>query len=175
MYKQDLESDLCDPEDYKNKPEYPMLLNEIRIACTMAMLLCLDHKHRVAYILGEILEIDAGDASEILSVSSDNFRQLLSRARKKVAAFTENTCGLVAECANCTCEKKLTGSINRGRVSEKNIVFADKYSKSYQQVLKTIQDINKLKSELRTKAAQSSVPDFKSPKDFSQLVHELAE
>jgi len=44
-------------------------LNELRIKCTMAMLLCLDANHRAAYVLGDILEMDHIDASAVLDVS----------------------------------------------------------------------------------------------------------
>ena len=175
IYKQDLESDLVDPGDYKNKPEYPLLLNEVRIACTVAMILCLDHMHRMTYIIGEILEVETKDACEILAISPENYRQKLSRARKKVSAFTANTCGLVSSCSACTCERKLVGAIKRGRVDEKNIVFADKYSETYLQAVERIQSINQIKEELRTRLAQRSVPIFKSPEDFSKIVSKLAE
>jgi RNA polymerase sigma factor (sigma-70 family) len=38
--------------------QVPLLLEEVKIGCTMGMLLCLDRQHRLAYILGEILELD---------------------------------------------------------------------------------------------------------------------
>jgi RNA polymerase sigma factor (sigma-70 family) len=174
MYKQDLEDDLCEPNDYKNTPEYPLLLNEIRIACTMAMLLCLDHKHRMTYIIGEILEIETHSACEILCVSPENYRQQLSRARKKISDFTGNTCGLISDCANCSCDKKLTGAISRGRVNVRNIVFANQDSKTYIQTLETIKQISNLKIELRTQVAHNSVPIFKSPEDFSKIINNLS-
>jgi len=174
IYRQELESDLSEPAELKNSPEYPLMLNEIRIACTMAMLLCLNHKHRMAYILGEIMEIEADEASEIMSVSNDNYRKLLSRARKKVVDFTGKSCGLISNVAKCRCEDKLTGAINRGRVDEHNIVFADKDSKTYRQTLNAIQKINDFRLELRTKTAQRSVPTFKSIVDYSKEVEALS-
>ena len=64
--------------------EDTVMLNELRIACTMAMLLCLDLKHRIAYVLGDILELEHGDAAGILGISKANYRQRLSRARGEV-------------------------------------------------------------------------------------------
>ena len=57
-YRADLEADLRGPVDFADSPEYPLLLNEVRLGCTMAMLLCLDRKHRLAYVLGDIFELD---------------------------------------------------------------------------------------------------------------------
>ena len=39
VYKADLESDLQEPDNWKDSPQYEVLLNELRISCTMAMLL----------------------------------------------------------------------------------------------------------------------------------------
>ena len=46
-----------------------MLTAEVRVACTVAMLLCLDRDARMAYILGAIVELDHGEAAEIASSS----------------------------------------------------------------------------------------------------------
>jgi hypothetical protein len=35
-----------------------LLLEEVKLGCTLGMLLCLDRDHRLAYILGEMLELD---------------------------------------------------------------------------------------------------------------------
>lgn len=161
MYKKDLESDLQDPIDYKNSLDYPLMLNEVRIACTMAMLLCLDHKHRITYILGEILELDSNESANILGIQSDSFRKQLSRSRKKVLEFTQTSCGLVNDCASCTCEKKLTGAINRGRVLPNNLMLAKSFDKTYEETLKTIKAISEIKTNLRTKQAQIEVPVLK--------------
>ena len=61
-----------------------IMLNELRIACTMAMLLCLDLKHRIAYVLGDILELDHGEAANVLGISKSNYRKRLSRGRAEL-------------------------------------------------------------------------------------------
>ena len=50
IYKQDLESDLQTPEAWQDDPHYHVLLNELRISCTMAMLLCLNLPQDGLYI-----------------------------------------------------------------------------------------------------------------------------
>ena len=110
IYRAELESDLQDPGELRNRPEYPFMLNELRISCTIAMLLCLNVSHRMAYILGDILEMEHHEASDILGITKDNFRQQLSRARAKVIDFTSTSCGLVIEKAKCSCERKINRS-----------------------------------------------------------------
>src|SRR5438067_2055376 len=57
-FGKDLEEGL---EDQAQRPGDALLLQEIRVGCTLGMLLCLDRTHRITYILGEILEIDSKD------------------------------------------------------------------------------------------------------------------
>src|SRR5438132_11610533 len=54
-FGKDLEEGLSDVSVH---PDDSILFQEIRVGCTLGMLLCLDRPHRLAYILGEILEMD---------------------------------------------------------------------------------------------------------------------
>lgn len=169
-FKFDLESDLQAPHAIQNSPDYDLLLNELRIMCTMAMLLCLDQKHRLAYILGDVFELDHNEASECLSLSPANYRKQLSRARNKVHEFTSSSCGLVNSSAKCSCDKKLTGAIQRQRVMPENIIFATKSEDSYQHVK---HKISELRDDLKTVSLQTSIPILKSPDNFVNVVESL--
>ena len=170
MYKADLESDLQNPDELKDSPEYLLMLNELRISCTMAMLLCLDLPHRMAYILGDIFEFEHKQASEILSISKDNFRQQLSRARSKVLEFTSNSCGVVNNDAICSCEKKLTGAINRQRIKPGCINFANNSKSSY---IKIKELVSETKISLRTLALHKSVHHYKCPIELGEVIESL--
>lgn len=115
-FAEDLLEGLAD--DHARAPEDHVMLNELRVRCTMAMLLCLDREHRAAYVLGEILELSHGDAAGILDVSTANYRQRLSRARAKVHEFTASSCGLVSDEASCSCRKRLPQAMRAKRVPE---------------------------------------------------------
>jgi RNA polymerase sigma factor (sigma-70 family) len=114
MFSEDLLNGLADESNAA--PEDHIMLNELRIKCTMAMLLCLDRDHRAAYVLGEILELDHTEAASVLEISSGNFRKRLSRARLSVQDFTAATCGLAAPAAPCSCRKRLPAAMASGRV-----------------------------------------------------------
>ena len=47
--------------------EDALLIEEIKIGCTHAMLLCLDRAHRIAYILGEIIAFDGAESAWIIT------------------------------------------------------------------------------------------------------------
>lgn len=171
-FAQDLESDLEDAAAMRNAVEYPLLLNELRISCTMAMLLCLDRKHRMAYILGDIFELDHNEASEILGVTKNNYRQQLSRARGKIVAFTGRHCGLVSDTAPCSCERKLKGALRRQRIDGQNMLFAQLSPQTYAEIRVKIQETQ---GDLRTLTLQKSTPSMGCPEDFGRLIEQLLE
>ena len=170
FYRQDLENDLQAPEAWQDDPQYQVLLNELRISCTMAMLLCLNLPHRMAYILGDIFEMDHAEASEVLSISKSNFRKRLSRARQEVFRFTQQSCGLVSEQAACSCERKLTGAVVKNRVTPGKIYFAGEARFTYEQIKESLY---KTQKQLRTLALQQSVNSSKCPISLSDDIESL--
>ena len=96
--------------------ERSVLVEEVKVGCTLGMLQCLDRAHRLAYIFGEILEMPGPDAAEVLEVGQDVFRKRLQRARGEVAQFTRAHCGLVSDAAACRCHRRVQPALARGRV-----------------------------------------------------------
>jgi len=170
LYKNDLESDLQNPGELKDHAEYQVLLNELRISCTLAMLLCLNPANRMAYILGEILEMEHAEASEVLAISKDNFRKQLSRARAMIVEFTSESCGFVNDCAKCHCEKKLRGAVKRRRVSADRILFASNSQYSYDEVKESLLETQQ---NLKTLALQKSITHYKCPVKLSATIEAL--
>lgn len=167
LFKMDLEQDLQEPAELKDNPDYQVQLNELRISCTMAMLLCLKLSHRMAYILGDILEMDHDEASQILSISKDNFRQQLSRSRAKVVKFTHQSCGLLNKCANCHCEKKLKGAIKKQRVNPLELSLATDSDVDYKEVKEAL---FKTQHQLKTMTLQKSINHYKCPSELSNII-----
>ena len=92
----------------------PVIVEEARIGCMTAMLMCLDRRQRAAFILGEIFGVEDAMGAEILEVSNVNFRQLLSRARRDLYQFMNGKCGLVNTGNPCRCAKKARGFMEKG-------------------------------------------------------------
>ena len=105
--------------------ERAVLVEEAKIACTTAILLCLKPRQRLAFILGEVLGVDDEIGSAILDTSAANFRQMLSRARRELYGFLNRQCGLVNRRNPCRCEKKATGFISKGWVHPEKLQFVD--------------------------------------------------
>lgn len=114
----------ADLPDTRLTPADTMLLvEESRVACTTAMLLCLDREQRLVIILGEVLDISATVAAELLEISADSFRQKLTRARRDLYSFLHGKCGLVDKANPCRCAKKTSGFIKAGYVNPAQPAF----------------------------------------------------
>jgi RNA polymerase sigma factor (sigma-70 family) len=104
-------------------PENRILTEELKIKCWTSMLLCLNRKQRLVFILGGIFEVTDRVGSEILEMSRVNFRKLLSRARSKIGYFMEHKCGLIKKENPCNCSRKLGGFLKNGFVQADQISF----------------------------------------------------
>jgi hypothetical protein len=87
------------------------------------MLMCLDRRQRLAFVLGECLGVTDRVGAEILETTPDAFRQLLARARRDLYRFMNDQCGLVNAANPCRCAKKTRGFIARGWVDPDNLQF----------------------------------------------------
>jgi RNA polymerase sigma factor (sigma-70 family) len=99
------------------------LIAEANMSCMAGMLLCLERRQRMVYILGELLETDSATAAALLEETPENFRQLLSRARKELRAFMNHTCGLVNPQNPCRCHRKTRGFVAAGWVDPQRLRF----------------------------------------------------
>jgi RNA polymerase sigma factor (sigma-70 family) len=170
LYKTDLEQNLHSSDSLSGSPDYEVMLNELRISCTMAMLLCLNLPHRMAYILGYILEIEHSEASSILSISKENYRKQLSRAKEKVFNFTGRSCGLVTHEAKCRCDKKLTTAIERQRINPEALNLGRNSNYTYIE----IKDIlNETQQGLKSLKLQQSISAYKCPEELGDIIGSL--
>jgi len=135
----------------QEKSELSDSVEEIRISCTAGMLLCLDREQRMAYILGEMFDIDHQLGSEILGISPGNFRIRLMRARQDLYNWMNKRCGLVNELNPCRCAKKTKGYIKAGYVDPDNLKFNIRHTQKIYELSQenasaishTIEDLNK--------------------------------
>ena len=113
----------CDGPD---EQERSILIEEVKIGCTLAMLQCLDRPHRLAYILGEILDLSGAEAAEALNIDQDVLRKRLERARSAILAFMRSSCGLVSDEAACRCNRRVPAAVRLGRARPDAPEFADR-------------------------------------------------
>jgi RNA polymerase sigma factor (sigma-70 family) len=106
-------------EDYEdprleNRPDHALLAGETRELCLTGLLLCLERRQRLVFILGGIFGVPAKLGAEITGVSYANYRALLSRARARLANFLESRCSLVDPSNPCRCSRQAGNMIRAG-------------------------------------------------------------
>ena len=154
--------------------EEALLLEEVKIGCTLAMLLCLDRDHRLAYVLGEILELDHNEASSALEVSPAAFRKRLSRARQEITSFMRARCGLANPANACRCRRRVNAAVTLGRVDPRNLLFASsaEQARRFPEVLR---EIRLLEEERRAAALYRSHPRPEPGRDLTAWLKQVME
>lgn len=99
------------------------LAQELKMSCTNVMLQCLDPQTRCIFILGTMFKIDSKMAGDILGISADNYRQKLSRARKKMASFLKEYCGLNG--GLCDCQNRIGYAILTHRLNPNHLEYKE--------------------------------------------------
>jgi RNA polymerase sigma factor (sigma-70 family) len=107
------------------EPDAALLEREVQLACTHAVLTCLDREHRVAYILGDIMGADSDDGGYICDVPAATYRKRLSRARQRVRDHLSAHCGLVNDAAACRCSHRVDVALRTGRINRDRLAFTD--------------------------------------------------
>jgi RNA polymerase sigma factor (sigma-70 family) len=108
-------------------PEDELLIEETKSLCLTGMLLCLDRAQRLAFILGAVMGLDSRVGGELLEISPGNFRQVLSRARRQLASFMNDRCGLINEANACRCAAKTKACIAAGLVDPQRLRFTPEH------------------------------------------------
>ena len=136
------------------------------------MLSCLDRPHRLAYILGEILELDGVEGAAILEISPAAFRKRLSRARREIVTFMKARCGLVNPERACRCRRRVQRAMELGRVDPGRLQFAvdPERTRSFPRVLL---EIRRLEETRRAAALFRSHPEFSAPEAFTAEIRRL--
>lgn len=98
------------------RAEDRVTLGELKMSCGRAILQCLEADERIAFILGEILELEGPEASDVLGIPAATFRKRLSRARERLREALLGSCGVVNPAAPCRCHRRLTRATALGRV-----------------------------------------------------------
>lgn len=143
------------------------LVNEVKLVCAHGMLLCLDRPHRLAYVLGEVLEFTSEDGAAVLEISPVAFRKRLSRARSEMEAFITKNCGIADPANACRCTKLLPLAQRAGIVNPKWLVF------------KTLPTRETDRLQLQVEAVRTAaeifraLPRYASPNDYAASLREL--
>ncbi|MBX9784202.1 MAG: RNA polymerase sigma factor [Chitinophagaceae bacterium] len=121
-------------EDEANKNYTEAEVEEVRILCSTAMLLCLSRDQRLIYIIGEVFGADHQTGAEIFDTTPGNYRVMLHRAKTDLLNYVSGRCGLIDPKNPCRCNKKAKAMIEKGYVNPDNLLF----NKNHVHSIKTI-------------------------------------
>jgi len=101
-------------------PEAGVLEEELKTGCMMGMLMCLSRRDRLVFLLGAVFNVSDYIGAEIMDISRDNFRKILSRSRKKVYSHMNGFCGVINPENPCRCSNKTKTFYSLGMLDPHN-------------------------------------------------------
>jgi hypothetical protein len=131
------------------------------------MLLNLDRPHRIAYVLGEILELTGEEGAAVLEISPVAFRKRLSRAREEMEAFLKRNCGIADPANACRCTKLLPLAQAAGLVDPERLVMVRLPTRESDRLHREVERIRTAAEIFR------SIPRYASPTDFAASLRAL--
>lgn len=106
------------------EPEQDLLAKEVMVACIQGVLLCLDRRQRVAFILGVVYEMDGNRGAHVLGITPEAYRKRLSRAKTLLRGFLTKRCGLVNESNPCRCRRQIPYALKTRLLNPQKLLFA---------------------------------------------------
>lgn len=145
--------------------DHDLLEQELKLSCTNVMLQCLDPESRCIFILGTMFQADSRIAGDILDMTPENYRQKLSRARKKMSAFLKEYCGLTG--GKCACKRRIpyaaaTHRIHLEAVEYSPLAVPNPDADEFVKQMEEIDDLSLLFSSLPTFRATAEARKFLS-------------
>jgi RNA polymerase sigma factor (sigma-70 family) len=162
-YGQELDEGLAEPDTAR--PDAGLLAEEVKLGCTLGMLLCLDRRHRLAYVLSDVFDLPSSDAAFICDVTPAAFRKRASRARTLLRQFVGEHCGLVNKSAACRCDRRIKAALSTGRVQPDDLHFASHVTPGA--AVGEMERLHDLASLMR------SHPDYAAPEAVSSAVNDV--
>jgi RNA polymerase sigma factor (sigma-70 family) len=153
----------------------PVMEVEVRSGCTQALLLALDRPHRLAFILGVVMDVSSKEGAFILDISPAAFRKRLSRARRRVMDFLRANCGLFTESNPCRCTKVLASHVKQGWIDPQRPLFATDHPNNRKGNEPLVAYMKELDELGRVSALYKSFPEKEESAKLAALVKDLVE
>ncbi|MEJ2639986.1 MAG: RNA polymerase sigma factor [Desulfosarcinaceae bacterium] len=157
------------PSAASPEAEQGLIVEEMMLACTQAILLCLDRGLRLAYILGEVLGFASQQGAEILEISPAAFRKRLSRARDQVRTFMRRYCGLVDANNRCRCARLIPQTTRRKWLDPGRLLFSN-HPRNNPHAGIPPENLENLEPDERIKVLFRSHPDYIAPLLVSEVL-----
>jgi RNA polymerase sigma factor (sigma-70 family) len=110
-------------------------IEEVRLLCSTAMLMCLNREQRLLYIIGEIFGADHNLGAELFDISPANYRVKLHRAKIDLLNFVSGKCGIINPENPCRCPKKTRSLIEMGVVDKFDLKFNSNFTRKINELV----------------------------------------
>ncbi|HEU4407188.1 MAG TPA: RNA polymerase sigma factor [Polyangiaceae bacterium] len=153
-------------------PEARLLEQEVKLSCTLGLLLCLDRPHRLAFIVGDVLGLPGDEAAEVVGVAGPAYRKRLSRARERLRGFLSEHCGIVDPDAPCRCSRRAGPAVASGQIVPTRLLFArhPERSPDARALFAKARELEELHATVQL---YRSHPDYGAPESVARAVREL--
>ncbi len=111
------------------------VVEEVRILCSTAMLMCLTREQRLLYVIGDVFGANHQLGAQLFDISPGNYRIKLHRAKADLLSYVSGRCGLVDAKNPCRCPKKTRQFIRQGVVDKNNLRFNTDFTYKISQVV----------------------------------------
>ncbi len=169
-YGDDIENGkIHDVPDLTQNVEKELLEQELKMSCTNVMLQCLDTESRCIFILGTMFRLDSRVAGEILEMTPENYRQRLSRIRRKMADFLGQYCGEYGS-GTCRCKNRINYAIQNHRINPARTEYANADEIPEQAMI----DVKNAMEEIDDLSQQFAFCKFyRSPERMKEFIREI--
>ena len=153
--------------DSRLEAEQSLVVQEVMMTCAHVLLLCLDRDLRLAYILGECLDVTSEQGGFILNTTSTAFRKRRSRARKLFQDFMRRNCGLIDASNPCRCAQQVPYSVKTRLIDPDKLPFARHPRRDPGEFL-TTEQLQQMREIQRVAAFFRSLPQYIAPDKFAK-------
>jgi RNA polymerase sigma factor (sigma-70 family) len=152
-------------------PEIEVMVLEVRLRCTEAMLLSLDRELRIAFILGDIFRLSGQEAAQVLEVDAATYRKRLSRSRKLLLGFMRGRCGVFDPENPCRCRGQVDAALADGRLRRDDLSLAHHPARVGTEALR--QGAKEVGELLRVADVMRGHPDYAAPEPMLKRLRAL--
>ncbi len=158
-----------DVPDLSGGVEEALLERELKLSCSNVMLQCLCPEERAIYVLGTMFRLNSRVAAEVLEMTPENYRQRLSRIRKKVGAFLSEYCGLSGT-GICACQRRIHYAIATHRLNPAHLSFSTMPQCQYQEIVSCTDAMEQLDDLSQIFA---DFPAYRTPERITEWVRRM--
>lgn len=162
QFGEDLAEGLAEADP--DRSDAGLLAEEVKLGCTLGMLLCLDRPHRLAFVLSDVFGMSSEDGALVCDTTPAAFRKRASRARAQLRRFVTAHCGLVEPAAACRCDRRVDAAIRNGRVRGDRLLFASHDAEAATREMERLHDLASL---------MRSHPEYRAPAAVTDAVRRV--